>query len=151
MSITYKGKVKTMEYKGFSLIELVVAMAIFSILAVIAVPSYTGYVDKSRRSDGKAALMELQLKMEKQRGSCATYASAIDVADNCATGKIKVPATSVDGHYNISIVSASSTGNSFKILADPTGVQTRDSGCDPLSITVNNVNPKGLREPANCW
>jgi len=140
-----------MENKGFSLIELVVAMAVFGILSVIAIPSYQGYVDKSRRSDGKAALIDLQLNMEKQRGSCITYATAISAINDCATGKIKVPTTSVDGKYTISIVAASSTGNSYKILADATGVQTRDTGCDPLSITVNNVNPKGLKEPVNCW
>jgi len=140
-----------MEYRGFSLIELVVAMAVFAILSVIAVPSYQGYVDKSRRSDGKAALIGLQLNLEKQRGSCVTYASVISTVNDCATGKIKVPTTSDDGKYNISIVAASSSGNSYKILADATGVQARDAGCDPLSITVNNVNPKGLKEPANCW
>jgi len=150
MPIINKGKGKAMENKGFSLIELVVAMAVFGILAAIAVPSYTGYVDKSRRSDGKAALMEFQLKMEKLRGSCATYASVIDADDDdCATGKIKVSATSTDGLYNMSIVSAN--GNSFKIQADATGVQTRDSACASLSITVDNDDPNGLKEPPNCW
>jgi len=136
--------------KGFSLIELVVAMAVFGILTAIAVPSYTSYVDKSRRSDGKAALMGLLLKMEKQRGSCATYASVIDPDDNdCATGKIKQSATSPDDLYNISIVSSS--GNSYKIQADATGVQTRDSACASLSIEVDNTNPTGLKKPPNCW
>ncbi len=140
-----------MDKKGFSLIELVVAMAVFGILASIAVPSYQGYVDKSRRSDGKTALMELQLNMEKQRGSCVTYATAISTVNDCATGKINVPTISTDGQYTMSIVAASSTGNSYKILADPTGVQVRDASCDPLSITVNTLNPKGLKEPAGCW
>ena len=140
-----------MKRTGFSLIELLVAMAVFGILASFAVPSYQSYMNKSRRSDALATLTGLQLTMEKFRGNCAQFPTTLGAADDCATGVIKFPASSNEGHYTISVVAASSSGNSYKIQAAPTGVQTGDTKCGTLSITVNNANPKGLKEPANCW
>ena len=137
--------------KGFTLVEMMIVVVVVGILAAIALPSYQDQMNKSRRSDAKAALLGLQLALEKFRGSCASFPSAIDTADDCAAGEIKYATTSTDGYYNLSIVAASSTGNSYKIEADPTGAQAGDSGCDPMSLTVNNANPKGLREPAECW
>ena len=53
--------------QGFSLIELVVAMAIMGILAVLAVPSYQEHLQKSRIAMAKADLMELSGYLERQR------------------------------------------------------------------------------------
>jgi type IV pilus assembly protein PilE len=140
-----------MKNKGFTLVELLSAMVIIAILASIAIPSYRASVLKSGRSDGKAALADLQLKMEKFRGSCPTFPTSVGSADNCSTGVIKFDSTSNEGNYTISIVSASSTGNAYRIKAVATGGQADDSSCTPLTITMNNTNPKGLRQPADCW
>lgn len=140
-----------MKQQGFTLIELMIVVVLVGILAMVAVPAFNNSLDKSRRADGHAALVGLQLEMEKYRGNCALFPTAIDTGDDCANRKIEYSTTSQEGFYNLSVVSASSTGNAFKILADPTGVQAQDTDCDPLSITVNNTNPKGLKEPADCW
>jgi type IV pilus assembly protein PilE len=140
-----------MNSKGFTLIELMMVLAIIGILAMIAVPAYQGSVQKSRRADAKAALSGLQMEMEKFRGSCTQYPTAIGNADDCAGRAIEYSDTSNDGYYDLSIVAANSTATAYKIEADPTGVQVDDTDCDPMSITVNNTYPKGLKAPADCW
>lgn len=140
-----------MKTRGFTLIELMIVIAVIGILAAIAVPAYQDSVQKSRRADAIAALSGLQLEMEKFRGSCTQYPTAIGNADDCAARTIDYAGTSNDGYYNLSIVAANSTATAYKIEADPTGVQTDDTDCDPMSITVNNTYPKGLKAPADCW
>jgi type IV pilus assembly protein PilE len=144
-----EDNMKQKQQKGFTLLEILIVVVIVAILAAVAVPSYQNYVLRSQRADGMAALQSLQLALEKFRGSCATYPDTLAGADDCAAGEIAFGNTSTDNHYNISIASA--TGNSFQIEADPTGRQADDTGCDPMVITVNNANPKGLKTPADCW
>lgn len=141
-----------MDNKGFTLIELLMAIAVIGILAAIAIPSYQIQMQKSRRTDAMAALSQLQREMEKFRGSCTLYPNTIGNADDCAGRTIKFSGTSNEGYYNLSIAAA--TANSYTIEADPTGVQVDDTGCDPMRITVNNTNPKGLKGNAgggDCW
>lgn len=138
-----------MKQSGFTLIELMIVLAVVAVLLIVALPSYQDSVRKARRADGKAALTGLQLAQEKFRSNCRFYAGSVASADVCgadaANSTIKYPSTSNEGHYTIAITAAS--GNSFTITADPTGAQAKDTACDPLQIEM----PAKTKSPANCW
>jgi len=136
-----------MKNKGFTLIELMIVVAILGILATVALPSYQDYMKKSKRSDGIAASMSLMLAMQKARGNCALYPTTLGASDNCGTRTVGHGALSSEGYYAIAISGA--TGNAFKITATP---KFTDSDCSTLTITVNGTNPNGLKAPAyGCW
>lgn len=150
----YKGS------QGFTLMELMIVVAIVGILVAIAYPSYTEYNRKARRADGKAALIALQQAQAKFRGNCRYYAQTIHATDatNCgttvATVLLNFPTTSDGGFYNIAITAPgdlNSAGTSYTATADPTGGQAGDTDCDPLTLTVNSNNPDGLMTPTACW
>lgn len=108
--------------RGFSLIELLIAVAIVGILAAIAYPGYTQYIIGSRRVDAQQALTSFATAMERWRAQNMTYAgAAASGADTGAPAASLFPSTSpVDGsdsYYNLTIESASS--NSFVLRATP--------------------------------
>jgi type IV pilus assembly protein PilE len=146
-------KAKGTSMKGFTLIEMMIVVALIAIVASFAVPAYQDKIRKARRADGIAALSGLQMSMEKFRGNCAFFPDGFASTDACGTSSaasdIEYPSASPDGNYTISFTSAS--GNTFVIQADPTGAQAADTDCDPISLTVNNSNPKGLKAPTKCW
>ena len=141
-----------MNNRGFTLIEVMIVIVVVGILAAIAYPSYLGFIQKSRRADARAAIIELQLAQEKQRGNCAFYAQTIANANSCGAnaGATSVigNATSPDGYYALSIRAGSATGNTYIIEADPQGGQAGDTDCDPIVYTANTASPK---TPADCW
>jgi len=113
--------------KGFTLIELMVTVAIVGILASVAYPSYLNSVTKSRRADAKAALLGFAQAMERHYTTEGTYAGA--AADDGDTGSPAIFSTTspLDGsdiYYNLEIESADA--NSYVIGAEPTGSQEGD-------------------------
>jgi len=64
--------------KGMTLIELMIAVAIVGILAAIAWPNYSRYMESSRRSAGQALLQEAMARQETYYGQHMTYASSVD-------------------------------------------------------------------------
>ena len=76
---------KQMTLGGFTLIELMVAIAIIGILAAIAFPSYQDSVRKSKRAEGKAALLDLQNRLERYFIDRNSYATAC-IGSGCAAG-----------------------------------------------------------------
>ena len=127
---------------GFSLLELMITVAIIGILASIAYPSYTEYVIRAKRSDGKAALLKAQLAEEKWRANHTTYGGLTEIG---------VSSSSEDGYYAISI-SGTPTATTYTIIATPNFTDTK---CGTLGITQNmGVETKtktGTDTITNCW
>lgn len=65
--------------KAFTLIEMLIVVALIGILAMIAIPSYESYVQKSRRADALGVLQAMQLSEEKFRANNVTYGDLTDV------------------------------------------------------------------------
>ncbi len=139
---------------GFTLIELMMVVAIIGILSVIAVPAYRENMRKSYRAEGMAALQELAQAMERHYATNFTYLSA--AAGGANTG---APAATVYGFattpkegsefvaYNLLITAASI--NSYTVQAQPTGTQASDK-CGTLQIT--HVGVKTATGTASlCW
>jgi len=153
--------------RAFTLIELMIVVAVVGILAAIAYPSYTEYVMKSRRSDAKAGLLSLQLAQEKYRANCLQYATGIDSNFSCASTLSNADdgnhdligsTTSPDGYYTLSISPLPGTTalaqTTYSLTATAIGVQAGDTKCKSLSIDQNGV--KTSKDSANntstgCW
>ncbi len=117
--------------KGFTLIELMVTVAIIAILAGIAYPSYQGYITRSRRADGFSALQQFAAAMERYYTTNGSYLGAAAGGGN--TGAPAVPGTfqkatapldSSAVYYNLTIQAA--TASTFTLRATPVNSQAGD-------------------------
>ena len=75
---------------GFTLIDLIVAVAIVGLLVAIALPSYTAFVQKARRSDATSALVQLAIAQEKHRSNNPQYTADFN-ALNLSTTSVEGP------------------------------------------------------------
>lgn len=124
--------------RGFTLIELMVAVAIIGILASIALPAYQQYVLRASRADAQAILMETAQFMERYFTTNNTYEGAGVLSDQSPkTGTAK---------YNIDF-SVDPTATAYEVEAVPTGGQTAD---DCGTLTVDQTGATGADE-ADCW
>ena len=143
-----------MRRNGFTLVEMLIVVTVGAILVTVALPSYQEYLRKARRSDGKEALLRLQLEQERHRANRVSYATTVGSGDNGlalvdATGDLR---RSAEGHYTVSVVSASATGYVLKADGNgslSSGRQARDGLCTVLQLTLSPAGES--REPANCW
>jgi type IV pilus assembly protein PilE len=127
--------------KGFTLIELMIVVAIIGILAAIAYPSYMDSVRKSNRSDGKAILSDTAQRLER----CYTTFSAYNHESCSVADELGAEITSSEGYYTVEATTLTAT--TYELTATAAKApQTADTGCDEL--TLNNV---GVRGPAACW
>ena len=111
--------------RGFTAIELLITVAIASVLAAIAYPSFRGSIDKGRRADAIGALMLAQLAQERWRANQTAYGNL---------GDIGVAPISSAGHYQLQVTSSSATG--YELLASATGVQQREADCRHLRLAM---------------
>lgn len=131
---------------GFTLIELMIAVAVAAILAAVAYPSYMDYVYKSRRADAVNTLLKLQLDQEKYRAGNPSYTSTL-----LAGGLGWTTSTSPDGYYTLSI-DADADASSFQARAVPRvgSAQTGDS-CAVIAINQSGPVTGAPTTHPRCW
>jgi len=132
-----------MRARGFTLLELTVVCIVISVLAAIAYPSYISYVQKTRRAEGKAALLAAAVQMERYMTEHNTYATA-------SLGSTGVyPDHTEHGVYTLALTNLSAS--SFTLKATPVGAQANDP-CGAL--TYSDAGSKGVTGAiavGRCW
>lgn len=142
---------KTHLEKGFTLIELMIVVAIIAIIAAIALPSYDASVKRGKRNDGKAYLLDLASQQETFYAQNLSYANSITGATQLNTS-----ATSTETFYTLTLAvlpaGCSAAGvkcRTFALTATPT---FSDDLC--TTLTYNNSGVKGNAGTGSvndCW
>jgi type IV pilus assembly protein PilE len=112
---------------GLTLIELLMVIVIVGVLAAIAVPTYSGYMQRGRRADAKVALEQIRAAQEMWRAERGSY--AIDDGGGTAVVKLQTtmgaPATTISKYYNWAFT-VGPTATTFTAQATPAGSQATD-------------------------
>ena len=136
--------------KGFTLIELMVTVAIIGIIAGIAYPSYLKSMQKGRRADAKAAITQASQALERcystygvyNSGSCPEV-SALTTGFQSSKGYYTVSGTETGTNYTVSATAVSS------------GPQAKDTGCTVMSLKDSGTQTSGstssTTDSGSCW
>lgn len=108
--------------KGFSLLELMIAVALIGILTAIAIPSYRNYVQRSARANAEADLISAAGAMERRKSQNFSYTGATAGTANTDTFSSVSPvdATSGNQKYDITLWSVDSTGTATAVTSPAT-------------------------------
>lgn len=130
--------------RGFTLIELMITVVIISILAAIAIPSYTAYVVRTHRTAAKACMLEFAQSMERYYTTNMTYDGA-DPSLGCTTDG------GIDTKYTFAVDTPSA--RRYTITATPIGAQlARDTDCGTLTLNeAGERTNSGSAALEKCW
>jgi len=127
--------------RGFTLIELVITIAVGIVLVVIAVPTYQDRVRTTRRTDGYNMLVEAANRQARYFADNESFTSSLT-----ALGYATDPATSPEGFYQLT---AALTAGGYVLTATPVGAQTADTDCGTL--TYDSLGTKSASGTGDCW
>jgi type IV pilus assembly protein PilE len=130
--------------RGFTLIELVVGMAIIAILGTMAITTYRTQMMKGRRSDAMASLSSMSQSLERCYAQNFAYTGCAAV-----TGGSSVP--TINGYYQVSV---NLDATSYTLTASASGPQANDKTCSQFIVSNAGQSAKdsvGLDQTVACW
>lgn len=139
---------------GYTLMELLVTVAIAGILTAVAVPSYRQYTMRAKRADATTALLRLAAQQERFYIQNNTYAAA-DLLDDAPPAGLGIPNTD-RGYYTLDIQSPDlTTGYTATATVVAGGEQADDNDCGAFSVTAQGLRSAtdsgGADNSDRCW
>lgn len=127
--------------RGFTLIEVMITVAIIAILAAVAVPQYRDYVTRGRLADASTGLATIRAQMERYYQDNRTYASVGDFTTPCATTTV---ASRTFGSFVVSCV-GTPTATAFTLKATGTGAVS------DFAYTINQSDVRATTSLPTAW
>lgn len=125
------------EQRGFTLIELMIVVAVVGILSAIAYPSYAEYIRRGHRAEARAGLLQAAQWMERAATATGTYPLTFPAALQ----------TVPNNRYDIALVS---DGATFTLTAKPKGSQVGDK-CGNYTLTNTGLRGTTAGVVTECW
>ena len=131
--------------RGFTLIELMIVVAVVTILTTIAWPSYTRYVMRGNRAQAQQFILDISSREEQYLLDARAYTGALDTTglNLVRQGWTCSAATCSNPNYDITVAASAGPPPTYTVTATAKGSQTSDG-----NLTLNNL---GARTPANLW
>ncbi len=131
---------------GFTLIEVMIVVAVIALLATVAMPTYYESVRKSRRADAITALNKIAQEQERWRANNSTFTNVLGSAGlNVANPS--------SGYYTLGVTG--NTATAYVATATAAGSQASDTKCTSLIFTMNSgtvtYGSTGTATPGKCW
>ena len=133
------------KHAGFTVIELMITVAIVAIIAAISIPSYDNYVRETRRADAQISLVRAAQKQEQYHSMNSGYATALS--------ELGLSSESAEGFYALTLTNtgcSSSYVGCFQITATAMGPQSSDSSCATLSLDQSGTR-SSTGGGNDCW
>ncbi len=148
--------------RGFTTIELLIALVILGVLMAVALPSYQSSLRKSRRTEAFNALTSIQQASERHRSINPTFTSNLTAAPSASIPGLGQPATRTSsGYYDLAVTVVSPT-TYFATAEAVTGTsQANDGACAVLAVRMEGGNIRygagttiatiDYADPRRCW
>jgi len=114
--------------RGFTLIEMMIVVAVTGVLSSVALPSFQGVLHQARRSEALVALMQVQAAQERWRANHRAYGTLAEIG---------VATTTPGGHFTMSVANVDEDG--YDVLASAAGGQSRDAACRVLRLRLDGA------------
>jgi type IV pilus assembly protein PilE len=145
--------------RGFTLIELMIVVAVIGVLTLVALPSFMDSVRKGRRAEAVAALTQVQQAQERWRANHGSYADS-DKLSTAPPDGLGIAQTTADGNYELALSNVSASGYTVSATARSDGKQQGDAGCRKMVLrlaggnlfyTSMDASDQDSTSAARCW